>query len=237
MYKNYIFDLYGTLVDIKTDEDSNLLWDKLSLFYSYNKAIYNRNELHNKYIDLVKRKMNLANPLDYPDFPIEDVFERLYLLKNVYPSKDLIYDTAHLFRVLSIDKLQLYTGVIDLLESLKKENKNIYLLSNAQNIFTLYEMNLLGIQHYFDGILFSSDYKICKPNKEFYKTLINKYNLEIKDTIMIGNDYFCDIFPATELKIDTLYIHSNLSPDLNDDIKSTYKILDGDFLKVKSFIL
>jgi putative hydrolase of the HAD superfamily len=237
MYKNYIFDLYGTLVDIKTDEESKLLWNKLSLFYSYKKAKYNSTELQNKYIDLVERKINLDNSNDYSDFPIEDIFEKLYLFKNVYPSKDLIYDTAHFFRVLSIDKLQLYSGVIDLLEALKKENKNIYLLSNAQNIFTLYEMTSLGIEHYFDGILFSSDFKICKPNKEFFKGLINKYSLDINDTIMIGNDYFCDILPANELNIDTLYIHSNLSPDLNEDIKSTYKILDGDFLKVKSLVL
>ena len=28
MYKNYLFDLYGTLVDIKTDEQSKKLWKK-----------------------------------------------------------------------------------------------------------------------------------------------------------------------------------------------------------------
>ena len=33
MFKNYIFDLYGTLVDINTNEDSLILWEKLSLFY------------------------------------------------------------------------------------------------------------------------------------------------------------------------------------------------------------
>ena len=26
-YKNYIFDLYGTLVDIRTDEDRPEVWD------------------------------------------------------------------------------------------------------------------------------------------------------------------------------------------------------------------
>ena len=30
MYKNYIFDLYGTLVDIRTDEGKNSLWKKMS---------------------------------------------------------------------------------------------------------------------------------------------------------------------------------------------------------------
>ena len=28
-YKNYIFDLYGTPVDIHTDEEQELLWEKL----------------------------------------------------------------------------------------------------------------------------------------------------------------------------------------------------------------
>ena len=45
MFKNYIFDLYGTLVDINTNEDSLILWEKLSLFYSYQEANYSSNEL------------------------------------------------------------------------------------------------------------------------------------------------------------------------------------------------
>ena len=28
MYQNYIFDLYGTLADIHTDEEQPLLWEK-----------------------------------------------------------------------------------------------------------------------------------------------------------------------------------------------------------------
>ena len=39
-YKNYIFDLYGTPVDIHTDEEQELLWEKLALFYGYYDAVY-----------------------------------------------------------------------------------------------------------------------------------------------------------------------------------------------------
>ena len=35
MYDTCIFDLYGTLVDIRTDESTPGLWEKLALFYSY----------------------------------------------------------------------------------------------------------------------------------------------------------------------------------------------------------
>ena len=31
-YENYIFDLYGTLVDIHTDEEKTELWEKLAQF-------------------------------------------------------------------------------------------------------------------------------------------------------------------------------------------------------------
>lgn len=33
MYKNYLFDLYGTLVDIHTDEENGYLWEKLCTLY------------------------------------------------------------------------------------------------------------------------------------------------------------------------------------------------------------
>ena len=49
MYNNYIFDLYGTLVDINTDEDSPMLWDKLSMFYSFKGAKYSKEELKESY--------------------------------------------------------------------------------------------------------------------------------------------------------------------------------------------
>ena len=34
-YSNYVFDLYGTLVDIHTEENDPALWQKLALFYGY----------------------------------------------------------------------------------------------------------------------------------------------------------------------------------------------------------
>ena len=48
MYSNYIFDLYGTLIDINTDESSNEFWYKLSLFYSFKGAVYIAEELMTK---------------------------------------------------------------------------------------------------------------------------------------------------------------------------------------------
>ena len=44
-YDNYIFDLYGTLVDIHTDESATAIWEKLAMFYGYYGALYEAKEL------------------------------------------------------------------------------------------------------------------------------------------------------------------------------------------------
>lgn len=236
MYTNYIFDLYGTLIDINTDEENIEFWYKLSLFYSFKGAIYEAIELKNSYKTLVNLTLSTLNNTDYPDFPLESIFSKLYINKGVMPSNDLITDTAHLFRTLSIKYIKLYDNVIELLELLKKKGKKVYLLSNAQRIFTLYEMKLLGIEKYFDDILFSADYNVCKPDMKFYNTLINKHNLDIKDSIMIGNDYICDIEGASNVGLDSLYLHSNLSPEIKGNLKSTYSIMEFDITKIYELI-
>ena len=237
MYTNYIFDLYGTLIDINTDEERQDFWYKLSLFYSFKGALYDAQELKESYRTLVKLNLDNLNNSKYPDFPLENVFYKLYTNKNIIPSDELITDTAYFFRISSIKYIKLYDNVIELLELLKKKGKKIYLLSNAQRIFTLYEMKLLGIEKYFDDILFSADYKMCKPDPKFYNTLINNHNLNIKNSIMIGNDPICDIEGASNVGLDSLYLHSNLSPEIKGKLKSTYSIMDIDITKISDLII
>ena len=52
MYKNYFFDLYGTLVDIRTDEQKPSLWCDLAEFYSLCGASYTLDEIRDRYFAL-----------------------------------------------------------------------------------------------------------------------------------------------------------------------------------------
>ena len=45
----FMFDLYGTLADIRTDEDLPYLWMSLANFYSMNGAPYNDTDLRLEY--------------------------------------------------------------------------------------------------------------------------------------------------------------------------------------------
>ena len=121
MYKNYIFDLYGTLVDIHTDEEDKNLWSKLALFYSFNNALYSDKEIRNKYVEFVNDEKAKITDTDYKDFPLEYVFKRLYTSKGIEPGDELIKATAHFFRITSTKYVKIYDGVISLLDLLKKK--------------------------------------------------------------------------------------------------------------------
>ena len=57
-YKNFIFDLYATLVDIHTDQTKPSLWQYMSMVYSRYGAAYAWDEMQYEYFHLVKKGLN-----------------------------------------------------------------------------------------------------------------------------------------------------------------------------------
>ena len=99
-----------------------------------------------------------------------------------------------------------------MLSALKNAGKHVYLLSNAQRIFTEYEMHVLDIAKYFDTILISSDYGTKKPDRRFFDLLTEKCGLDVKQSLFIGNDSRTDIAGAEAIGMDSFYVCSNISP-------------------------
>jgi putative hydrolase of the HAD superfamily len=223
MYQNYIFDLYGTLIDIHTNETKASLWEKMVYFYGYHGAHYTTKELKKEYLKLCVIEEEKLGQVD-SEIEISEVFLQLFLKKGVMADTNLAVQAGELFRIQSTQYVKLYEGVTELLEELKKKGKSLYVLSNAQRIFTAPELRLLGIEHYFDDIFISSDIGYKKPSSKFYESLITKYQLDKSKSIMIGNDPTADIKGAFEVGLSTLYIHSNLSPVIVETLQSNYTI-------------
>ena len=240
-YENYLVDLYGTLVDIHTEENLPEVWQRLSYFYGYYGANYTPEELRRSYEEIIQRTEGIMkgdNHEMFPELQIEDVFLELYTAKGVKADKTLAVHAGQFFRVLTTDYVKLYDGAVELLDFLKKQGKRVCLLSNAQRIFTEYEMRSLGIYDKFDEVYISSDYQCKKPDIQFYNAIINELHLNKNKTIMIGNDNRCDIEGAKAAGLDTFYIHSNISPEVEDfsTVKSTYLLKKMNLREVKKIL-
>jgi len=213
-YTDLIFDLYGTLVDIHTEEDDTV-WEKCALYFGYYGAPYTGPELKTAVSALMAQKQATAgqNYECFPDLPFEPVMAELFRRKGVAGNADALgVNASQLFRIASTDYIRLYPGVTEALESLRKKGYRLWLLSNAQRVFTAYELNLLGLAPYFDGIYISSDYGCRKPDIRFFNALLQEQKLDPEKCLMIGNDLETDIAGAKHAGLDTLYMHTGLTP-------------------------
>lgn len=236
MKKAIIFDLYGTLIDIHTDEESDLFWEQLSLFYGYSGAIYAFQELRDNYISEVGKIKSEIRNVEYPDIELLDVFKSLYGIKNVEVTDAKVKETASVFRLLSTDYITLYPYAVKLLEFLQESEYKVILLSNAQRYFTMNELILTGIEEYFDNIYISSDYKVCKPDPIFYNIMLENEKLKAEECIYIGNDHTTDIAGANRVGMDSIYLHTNCSQHILDEFDCKWKINPGNLEEVIEII-
>ncbi|MCI9277247.1 MAG: HAD family hydrolase [Lachnospiraceae bacterium] len=236
MYENYIFDFYGTLADIRTNEDSPYLWEKMSQIYSALGAAYEPEELRREFRSLEEQEKGRLGMEDAePD--LTKVFSMLYERKGTCCEALQAKMTAVTFRALSREYIRVYDGVEELLGELRRRGKGVYLLSNAQRDFTRPEIGMLGLTDYFDGIFISSEQNCKKPSPVFFQRLLERFGLRPAECIMIGNDESADIAGAKQAGMDSLYIHTAISPKEFGKVEATFRVMDGDFRKVKALLL
>ncbi len=213
-YTDLIFDLYGTLVDIHTEEN-DLVWEKTALYFGFYGAHFTGRSLKTAFQGELRRREAVAgqNYECFPDIPFEEVMAVLFRAQGITENAEQLgVNAAQLFRICSIDYVNLYPGVLEALKELRAKGCRLWLLSNAQRIFTEYELRHLGLGEQLDGIYISSDYRCRKPDGRFFRALLEEQKLAPDKCLMIGNDLHTDIAGAKAAGLATLYMHTNLTP-------------------------
>ena len=234
-YRNYIFDLYGTLADIHTDETGRLLWKKTALYYSEHGAPYAPAELRRRYLALCAAEQERHREPLY-EIELRKIFRALYAEKGVKPDRRLVEETAVFFRLNALQYLRRYEWVEPVFAALRAAGARLYLLSNAQACFTMPELRALGLHDAFDGVVISSDARIKKPHPRIMEKLLKTYGLKVSESLMIGNEQRCDVAVARSVGMDALYIQTATSRVYDPALRTEYELLDGDYSKLPGLL-
>ncbi len=293
-YDNYVFDYYGTLVDIHTEESDKRLWEELAVFYGCYGAVYTAEEIHARYDLLVKEQaaaLEEASRRAFPEVELGRVFRALLedapkkrpaiLAAPAYAGRSgrqtaAFYNSANVrsrgsefslggrrpaakdreearrevlrgfrrdpwseaariaaqgaggpegwseerweiwtaavanfFRISSRRRYSPYPNTEATLRELKQAGKRVFLLSNAQSIFTVPEIEAAGIYWYFDDIFISSEQQVKKPDPSFFAGLIHRHSLVPKRTVMVGNDFSADMGIAALCGTDGIFLNTD----------------------------
>src|SRR4030067_3152521 len=167
MKKGIFFDLYGTLIDILTDEGDPWVYSTLSRYLSYRDIKIAPKELRKIYFEDIQSQLKLSNET-FPEVDVYKIFSTmLHRYGNKTYSKSAIVDTAVLFRSLNMRRFEVFQGVYDVLASLLKKYE-LALISDAQWTFAAPELAMLGLTRFFKFRILSSRFGFKKPDVRWF---------------------------------------------------------------------
>lgn len=196
MIRNIIFDFGGVIYDID---------HKLSKLAFENLGIKDFDELYGHQIQTEIFEKIETGQIDDREF--------LTYLKKFLPKDVSIKDIENAWCALL---LGFNTKKIELLISLKK-NYKLYLLSNSNVIhyrrFILELNEFIDFRGLFDGVYFSHEQGLRKPDKDFYQLLLEQNNLSPHESLFI-DDLDKNVEAAEKLGIQTYYLNNESILDL-----------------------
>ena len=100
---------------------------------------------------------------------------------------------------------------IETLDYLKNKYE-LHIITNGFEEVQLIKLSKSGIMDYFNQLVFSEKVGVKKPHPLIFKKAIKNANAHISNSIMIGDDYYADIYGATRAGMDSIYFNFNNRP-------------------------
>ncbi|MCH5228603.1 MAG: HAD family phosphatase [Muribaculaceae bacterium] len=171
--KNIIFDLGGVVIDLQREMAVKAL-DRLGLKDS--SALLGEYEQKGPFLMLEKGDISSSELYDI-------------LLPHCKPGttcSDIRDAFEEFLKDLPVERLRM-------IEKLRAKGYKVYVLSNTNPIMynhwidNAFRNDGKSINDYFDGIVTSFQERTCKPDPEIFRRIVNRYNLNPEETILLDD--------------------------------------------------
>ena len=221
--KGILFDLYGTLIDIETDESLEEIYRGIAHYLTYHGVYLHRWEVRDHYYEIMKKQKQEGGE-KYPEIDVEAIWNSFLGQEGIgapLARRKLATILAQIYRAISRKRLQLYPDVKRVLDDLRPTYR-MALVSDAQPCYALPEMKAVGLDGYFDPIIISAHYGFRKPDTRLITKALDGMKLMPAEAICVGNDMYRDIYGAGQLGIKTIFVNSNQGAKSHETVAPDY---------------
>lgn len=214
--KALLFNVHGTLIDTRVDDEDPELWGILARYLTYKGIYLPPAKLKEIYWHTYESFLQGA-PSQHPEVDVLSVWAdilqehhnpEVYNLQVVTSEGiEFVKSLAQLYRSLSVKHQELFPGARELLERLSGSYR-LGMVANGQHGWTSPEMKCLGIRGYFSAAVHSSDLGRCKPDPYLFKVALEKLGVKPSEALFTGNDMATDIAGAAAAGLETVLVEA-----------------------------
>ena len=202
--KYIFFDLDNTLIDFQTAQNKAIE----SLYYIYKfdnivnveEFIKRWNDLSDYHYDFYTRKE--ISYEEQRNRRVIDLFNGYNLKLDKTPKE--IFD---IYLKSFEENWTLFDDVYNTIEKLYDSGYKLGIISNGDLSQQTAKLKKTGIYNFFEIIATSSEYEYSKPNPKLYETIIQQFNINKEEIIMIGDQADKDVIPCLNIGIKAIWIN------------------------------
>jgi putative hydrolase of the HAD superfamily len=198
------FDLYGTLVDVQTNEQDLPPYERLAEWLADRKLKASPAALQKAYQDGSARARSALNDPD-GEIDVAQVFKGVLSEIGVArPTAKQVEECALAFRRSTRTKLAPVAGANDLLQKLRPDYR-LGLLANAQKLYIRPELEELRMFELFESMTLSSDTGYRKPSSRIFEVALQTMEVAPDEAVYVGSSPKEGVATAKQVGLRVLY--------------------------------
>lgn len=187
-----VFDAYGTLFDVHSASEKYK--DEIGELYNEFSILWRAKQLEYSFLSEIMD--------DYTDF-IDITTNSLDYACNTFK---ITSDKLKINLMSSYMELSPYSEVIKTLLKFKEKGLKLVILTNGSYKMINNAVESSGLKNILDSVISVEEVKKFKPNKEVYKIITDKFNVNLKEVVFFSSNGW-DIIGASKFGFNTIWIN------------------------------
>jgi putative hydrolase of the HAD superfamily len=195
-----LFDLYGTLVDVRLNEDAPTLWAGLAaVVRELGGALEHSSDVRDRFRQILDEEARHGRE----GFLLEPTFRRLLAC---FGAGENVAHLGREFRRLSAEELTLRSYVAPLYEQLHRSGCTIGIVSNTESVLTQFDLDYHPLLFSSDTIVLSSEVGVRKPDVRIFEIALDRLHAAAEAAVFVGNSMAEDIEGARRAGLRAIHL-------------------------------
>jgi putative hydrolase of the HAD superfamily len=206
-YEHIFFDLDKTLWDF--DENSKKILIAIFINFKLHESIDSVEAFIDKYQEINENLWSLYrdNQLDKETLRWKR-FEDTLMHFNVF-DRNTANSIGEYYELNAPRQTLLFPNSIEVLDYLSKKYQ-LHIITNGIEEEQHIKLSASGLTKYFDVLVFSEKVGVKKPHPYIFKKAFSLTGAKARNSIMIGDDLYADIYGAQRVNMDAIYFNSKM---------------------------